>query len=190
MLRPQRPIADAVSAHCLAKLTLQHWLKLAFGLLILLYFLTASQWARGLGGSAERVLVIKSERILHLMRDGEPYRSYPISLGTLPGGHKQYSGDGRTPEGLYWLEYKNPTSPFYRSIRISYPNESDRQRARAMGREPGGDIMLHGQPLDSPWPDDVALLFNWTNGCIAVTNTAMEEIWDEVTVGTLIEIRP
>jgi len=152
--------------------------------------MTASQLEAAVEGQADRVLVVKSERTLYLMREGEPYRSYPVSLGSSPRGHKRFSGDARTPEGVYWLEYKNSGSPFYRSIRISYPNEEDRAHARALGLDPGGDIMIHGQPLDSEWPEEVSLMFDWTNGCIAVTNDAMEEIWSQVPVGTLIEIRP
>lgn len=139
---------------------------------------------------ADQVLVIKSERKLYLLRNGEIYRSYRISLGPKARGHKLQAGDERTPEGHYLLDYKNPDSPFYRSIRISYPNRLDRSRAAAKGVDPGGSIMIHGQPEDAPWPPEVTLLFNWTDGCIAVSNEAMDEIWTAVDEGTPIEIRP
>lgn len=188
--RQQRHKVGVKSAQCVDKLPLLHKRKPAIIALILLYCLATSQIVPASESGADRVLVIKSERKLYLLREGQPYRSYPVSLGSIPWGHKQFAGDERTPEGVYWLEYKNSSSPYYRSIRISYPNDEDRMRARAMGRDPGGDIMIHGQPLDSDWSDEVALLFNWTNGCIAVSNEAMEDIWAEVAVGTLIEIRP
>lgn len=138
----------------------------------------------------DQVLVIKSERVLYLKRDGERLRAYPIALGPVPWGHKQEAGDERTPEGHYILDFKNPNSQFHRSIRISYPNATDRARARARGVDPGGDIMIHGQPLDVDWPADTAQLFNWTDGCIALSNEHMDEVWRAVRVGTPIEIRP
>lgn len=190
LLQKQRLKVDVESTDSPVKLTLLPQSKLALGALILLYFLSMPSLGLETARGADRVLVVKSERMLYLLRDGEPYRRYPVSLGSVPQGPKQFAGDERTPEGLYWLEHKNLDSPFYRSIRISYPNAADRSHAAAQGRDPGGSIMVHGQPRDSLWPDDVALLFNWTDGCIAVSNRAMEEIWTEVAVGTLIEIRP
>ena len=98
--------------------------------------------------------------------------------------------DERTPEGMYLLDYKKHPSAYYKAIRISYPNRSDVERARRAGVHPGSAIMIHGQPDNAPWPPEIAQRFNWTNGCIAVTNAEMDEIWDAVEVGTLIEIRP
>lgn len=143
------------------------------------------------GGQAfnrvDTVLVVKSERMLYLKSEGEILRRYPVSLGPVPWGHKQQEGDERTPEGRYILDYKNSESRFYKSIRVSYPNLRDRLRAQELGVSPGGNIMIHGQPEGAK---EDAQLFNWTNGCIAVSNQHMDEIWQLVTVGTPIEIMP
>lgn len=139
---------------------------------------------------ADQVLVVKSERTLYLKREGRLLGSYRVALGPVPWGHKQREGDERTPEGSYILDFKNAESRYYKSIRISYPNYHDRARARERGVEPGGDIMIHGQPLETEWEPETAQLFNWTNGCIAVSNEAMDEIWRAVPVGTPIEILP
>ncbi|PLW82847.1 hypothetical protein CWI75_08990 [Kineobactrum sediminis] len=128
--------------------------------------------------------------MLYLQRNGEPLRSYPVALGPVPRGHKMQQGDERTPEGHYVLDFKNASSRFYKSIRISYPSPRDRLRASELGVDPGGDIMIHGQPDLSRQSLAGVQLFNWTNGCIAVTNEQMDEIWELVPLGTPIEIRP
>ncbi len=138
---------------------------------------------------ADLVLVKKSERTLYLMRDGNPLRSFRVALGPQPRGRKEYEGDQRTPEGRYLLDFKKADSFFYKAIRISYPNAYDVANAYASGRAPGGNIMIHGFPAKGETPD-VAQLFNWTNGCIAVTNAEMDEIWESVDAGTPIEIQP
>lgn len=138
----------------------------------------------------EKVLVIKSERELHLISNDERVRSYRVSLGREPRGHKLSAGDNRTPEGHYILDWRNPGSDFYRSIHISYPNEKDRYLAESWGLEPGGNIMIHGLPNEA---DEWSFAFkglDWTDGCIAVSNEAMDEIWARVKTGTPIEIRP
>ncbi|MDX9873708.1 MAG: L,D-transpeptidase family protein [Spongiibacteraceae bacterium] len=139
---------------------------------------------------ADLVVVEKSQRRLYLLRDGEPIRSYRVALGPRPWGHKQHAGDDRTPEGWYILDLKKADSEFYRAIRISYPNLMDRVRAEQAGLDPGGAIMIHGQPANSEQPPELAQLFNWTSGCIAVTNEEMDEIWAAVDVGTPIHIKP
>lgn len=139
---------------------------------------------------AEMVLVKKSEGKLFLISNGKPFREFRIALGPKPRGPKQIYGDERTPEGEYTLDRKNSASAFYKSIRISYPNEFDRERAEKMGADPGGSIMIHGQPKQKKWPEELAQTFNWTNGCIAVTDGQMDEIWDSVEVGTPIRIQP
>ena len=139
---------------------------------------------------ADLVVVDKSTMRLYLMRQGKPFREYAIALGAHPRGHKQQQGDERTPEGRYILDYKNSHSRFYKSIHISYPNARDRARARARGVNPGGDIMIHGQKNGLQWLGPVTQLFNWTDGCIAVSNRAMDEIWAAVPVGTPILIKP
>lgn len=139
---------------------------------------------------ADAVLVIKSERRLYLLKGEEPYASYRVTFGANPKGHKQEQGDERTPEGHYILGYKNTGSRFYKSIHISYPNAEDRARAHERGVDPGGDIMIHGQTNGWEWAAPVAQLFSWTDGCIALTNSDMDKVWQAIDPGTPIEIRP
>jgi len=134
--------------------------------------------------TADRVLVDKGDRQLHLMRGGEVWKSYTIGLGFAPDGHKQREGDGRTPEGDYILDWRNPNSSFYLSIHISYPDSGDKTRARTNGVSPGGEIFIHGEQGLYRRKRD------WTLGCIAVTNEAMDEIWATVPNGTPITIKP
>ena len=134
--------------------------------------------------TADQVVINKGERQLLLMRRGEVWRSYPIGLGFAPEGHKQREGDGRTPEGDYILDWRNPESKFHLSIHISYPDTKDKARAKANRVSPGGDIFIHGYPAYTGEMRD------WTLGCIAVTDEAMDEIWATVPNGTPITIRP
>lgn len=136
------------------------------------------------------VLVRKSERQLYLLDGEDVVRSYRISLGDNPEGHKLYEGDERTPEGEYVLDWRNHQSDFYKSIHISYPSPRDRELAEAWGLDPGGSIMIHGLPNEA---GDMAFAYvglDWTDGCIAVTNEAMDEIWQLVSNGTPIRILP
>lgn len=139
---------------------------------------------------ADFVLVRKSESKLLLFNSGKVFREYRAIFGANPVGHKQQEGDERTPEGKYVLDYKKEDSAFYKAIHISYPNAEDVKRARARGVSPGGQIMIHGQRNGLGWLSFVSQRFNWTNGCIAVTNQEMEEIWQAVDAGTPIEIVP
>lgn len=139
---------------------------------------------------ADLVIVRKGERTLQLLRDGQVFKSYRIALGRDPAGPKRKEGDGRTPEGVYTLDWRNPKSSFYRSIHVSYPRPDDLAHADRWGVSPGGLIMLHGLPngvdaaqLGHPYVD-------WTNGCIAVTNEEIDEIWRHVEDGTTIIIYP
>ena len=141
---------------------------------------------------ADQVVVEKSKRRLKLLRNGEVLREYRVTLGERPRGHKVRQGDERTPEGNYFLDWRNPNSRFYKSIHISYPNKWDRRFARLRGYDPGGMIMIHGQPNDIRSKKFVEryLSRDWTNGCIAVRNHEMDEIWRLVRYGTPIEILP
>ena len=140
--------------------------------------------------TVDSVLVVKSESRLYLMREGKELASFKVAFGSKPYGHKQQQGDERTPEGRYVLDYKNPNSKYYKSIHISYPNAQDRQNARKRGVNPGGDIMIHGQPNGYGGFSTIVQVFNWTNGCIALSNPDMDVVWDAVKPGTPIEIRP
>ena len=139
---------------------------------------------------ADQVLVDKSERAMYLMRGGHTFKKYKIALGGNPIGHKQQQGDQRTPEGWYTLDYKKADSAFYKAIHISYPNRKDKARARKKRVKPGGFIMIHGQKNGLGWAAYVTQQFDWTEGCIAVTNAEMDEIWKAIDPGTKIYIYP
>lgn len=139
---------------------------------------------------ADMVLVIKSESKLYLKRNGNILRTFHVALGENPKGHKQQQGDERTPEGRYILDLKKDDSAYYKAIRISYPNKTDRARARQLGVNPGGSIMIHGQKNGFGHLARITQRYNWTDGCMAVTDEEMDEIWRAVDVGTPIEIRP
>lgn len=141
--------------------------------------------------AVDRVVVEKGRRMMFLMRAGEVVRTYRIALGRDPLGPKRRKGDGRTPEGRYMVDWRNPQSRFHRSLHISYPNAADRARASRAGGDPGGDIMIHGLPngrASAVGADHVK--WDWTEGCIAVTNREIDEIWRLVDDHTPIDIRP
>jgi murein L,D-transpeptidase YafK len=139
---------------------------------------------------ADSVLVVKSERKLYLLKAGEILREFDVSLGLVPKGHKQREGDYKTPEGRYFLDARNPSSDYFLSIKVSYPNNVDRARAIAAGVDPGGQIMIHGQP-NVPKRDERSYQgWDWTDGCIAVSNSDMVDIWLMTRESIPIEIRP
>jgi murein L,D-transpeptidase YafK len=138
---------------------------------------------------ADRVVVRKAERELLLMHRGRIERSYHIALGPNPVGQKEREGDLRTPEGSYRLKH-NPRSDYFRSIKVSYPNEADLQRARAHHWDPGGAIMIHGRPNVLKHEREYYEKHDWTDGCIAVSNADMAEIWRLAPDGTPIDILP
>ena len=139
---------------------------------------------------ADRVLVVKKDRTLQLLKQGKVIKSYKVALGGNPVGPKTRQGDHKTPEGVYVLDSRNAHSQFHKSIHISYPNTHDLAAARARGVSPGGDIFVHGLPNGYGWVGPSHRLKDWTDGCIAVTNEEIEEIWNIVPNGTPIEIRP
>ena len=138
----------------------------------------------------DKVLVLKSERRLQLISRGEPLKTYRISLGKQPKGTKEREGDSKTPEGLYWLDWRKVSDRFILAMHISYPNISDAARARREGVSPGGMIMIHGTPINDDYPEGYFHTLDWTDGCIAMRNNDMREVWEMVKDGTLIEIRP
>ena len=140
--------------------------------------------------TADRVVVYKGERKMLLMRGDSILRSYKISLGLNPVGHKERAGDFRTPEGRYRLTRRNPRSDFFLSIQVSYPNDQDVRRARQNGWQPGGSIMIHGLPNDPRHTPDYYASQDWTDGCIAVTNADMVEIWMMTSDNVRIDIQP
>ncbi len=139
---------------------------------------------------ADRIVVLKSERTLHLYRDGEVMRSFDIALGLAPEGPKREAGDFRTPEGQYFIEWKNAESDYFMALKVSYPNERDRALAAAEGVDPGGMIMIHGDPNNGRYLAMRSQGMDWTDGCIAVSNSDMVDIWLMTSEGMPIEIRP
>jgi len=138
----------------------------------------------------DRILVKKSARKMYLYKDGRVVRTYSVSLGKHPKGPKVQEGDARTPEGSYLIDWRNPNSRFFKSIHISYPNDEYRKRAEALGVSPGGEIMIHGLPNDVGPLVYAARGKDWTEGCIAVDNEAMDELWQIVDDQTPIDILP
>ena len=139
---------------------------------------------------ADSILVVKSERKLYLLKAGRILRSFNISLGLVPTGPKRREGDFRTPEGSYRLEARNADSDYFLSIKISYPNAQDVARAHAQGIDPGGQIMIHGLPNEPKYDLRRYQGSDWTDGCIAVSNSDMVDIWLMTRESTPIEIRP
>ncbi len=157
--------------------------------------LTAGFFALGAAGQAsaftqkprlvtDHVVISKKNRVMELMAGTKTLKRYRVNLGFTPGGHKTRYGDGRTPEGRYWINRRNPRSEFHLSLGISYPNAQDIVRAKAMGVDPGGDIFIHGGPNAR----STRRKGDWTAGCIAVSDAEMEEIWTLVPTGVPVTI--
>ena len=138
----------------------------------------------------DSIRVEKAAHRLSLFQRGRVTRSYLIALGQQPVGDKVRRGDMRTPEGRFTIEARNPQSKYHRALRISYPDAAHRERARKLGVSPGGDIMIHGLPPRQAWVGPAHRDFDWTEGCIALTNEEIEELWSAVPVGTPIHILP
>ena len=141
-----------------------------------------------LTGTVDRIVIDKSDRVLIAYQDGRPVRRYPMSLGFAPEGDKVRQGDGRTPEGIFRIDRRNAQSRFHLSLGLDYPQPDDITRARAGGYDPGGDIFIHGQPRGLSGLQRIAT--DWTEGCIAINNHAMDELWAVTPIGTEVEIRP
>lgn len=141
-----------------------------------------------LSEQVDRIVIDKSDRQMQVFADGRLLKTYPIALGFAPDGAKERQGDGRTPEGLYSIDRRNPQSRYHLSLGLDYPRAEDRARAAAGGYSPGGDIFIHGQP--NSVPPGMMIAGDWTAGCIAVTDAEIQELWDHVPIGTQVEIRP
>jgi murein L,D-transpeptidase YafK len=139
---------------------------------------------------ADRIVVHKKSRMMELMHAGQVLQTYRIALGGDPVGPKTRQGDHRTPEGVYVIDSRNSQSQFHRSLHISYPNAEDKLRSRKLGAHTGGDIFIHGLPNGYGWLGAAHRARDWTDGCIAVTDQEIEEIWRSVDNGTPVEIRP
>ncbi len=139
-------------------------------------------------GQIDRILIEKSDRRMTLFQGAVPVRIYQISLGFAPDGDKVMEGDGRTPEGMFRIDRRNDQSAFHLSLGINYPRPMDRARASTDGVDPGRDIFIHGQPNRRQDPEPITL--DWTNGCVALSNAEIEELWSVTPIGTPVEIRP
>lgn len=139
---------------------------------------------------ADKILIVKSAHTLTLMSGDQVLHVYKVSLGRDPIGPKMRKGDHRTPEGEYTIDAKKEHSRFYRALHISYPGPADQQRARADGFDPGGDVEIHGVENGLGWIGGLQRRVDWTDGCIALTDSEMDEIWDAVKVGTRVGIKP
>jgi murein L,D-transpeptidase YafK len=141
------------------------------------------------GGKADRIVIVKSKHSMVLMANGKPLKSYHVALGKSDGA-KERQGDHKTPEGEYVIDQKNAQSRFHLALHVSYPNAADRKRAHDAGVDPGGAIMIHGVEKQFAWLGPLQHDIDWTDGCIAVTNREMDEVWQLVPVGTPVEIKP
>lgn len=142
------------------------------------------------GPAVTSIVVNKGPRRMYLMHHEKILKEYEFGLGFAPVGDKKVRGDGKTPEGTYLIDRRNPNSSFHLSVGISYPNSQDIAEAKAMGKNPGGDIFIHGQPnLREDRKKARKRGRDWTAGCIAVTNREIEEIYSMVNTGTLITLR-
>lgn len=161
-------------------------------IILFLIFFCANSVIASEQQKAAKIIVYKANRKMELLdNNSKILKTYKIALGANPKGHKAEEGDKKTPEGLYKISEKNSNSSFHLSLRISYPNEQDIAKASRQGVSAGGNIMIHGLRNGMGWLGSIHLLYDtWTNGCIAVTNREIEEIWDLVKEGTPIYIRP
>ena len=150
----------------------------------------AMELARAANSPVDRIIVEKSKRTMTLLKQDKAVKTYKIALGRDPVGPKVMQGDKKTPEEIYFVDYKIRNSVYHRALHLSYPNSDDLERAKSLKVPPGGSIMIHGINRDHLWMGDVQYLFNWTNGCIALTNDEIEEVWDLVSTWTPVEIRP
>ena len=139
---------------------------------------------------ADKIVVEKSKRTMTLFAGSKVLKTYKVALGTVPLGPKRTEGDHKTPEGNYTIDAKNPHSQFHLALHISYPSPEDQKRAHDLGAQPGGAIMIHGLPRAFAYLGALHRQSDWTDGCVAVTNAEIEEIWKLVPLGTKVEIRP
>lgn len=150
--------------------------------------------AAGAGDAApqkvDSILILKKDHVMELLAGGKVIRTYKVALGRGGLEPKEREGDARTPEGHYTIDSRNSASRFYKALHISYPDAEDRKRAAKLGVLPGGAIMIHGLPNGMAWLGSVHRTYDWTAGCVAVTDTEMDEIWNLVPVGTRVEILP
>jgi murein L,D-transpeptidase YafK len=162
----------------------------AFLALATLLWAAETKSAGGPREVANDIVIVKSERKMTLLSHGKVLHTYQVSLSTVPVGAKERNGDHKVPEGDYRIDYKNPASQFHLALHVSYLNEADSAHAKRLGVDPGGEIEIHGLAKQYAWMGSLHRKYDWTNGCIAVTNAEIEEIYPLVPVGTKVEIKP
>ena len=155
-----------------------------------MYVYPASRIAAQSTTNVDRIVIEKSKRTLTLMSGSEALKTYKVALGGQPVGAKDRQGDHKTPEGIYSVDAKKANSQFYKALHISYPNQTDREHAGKLGVSPGGDVEIHGLGTKWGWIGAKHRVTDWTDGCIAVTNEEIDEIYPQIKVGTPVEIRP
>jgi murein L,D-transpeptidase YafK len=160
---------------------------LFFGLTVY-YFYPESSFPENV--TIDKIVILKSSRQLKAFSHGKLIKKYKISIGGNPIGQKEFEGDKKTPEGIYFIDEKNPKSGYHRNLGISYPNQADIRRAKKFGEKTGSDIKIHGIRNGFGFIGKFHRLCDWTLGCIAVTNSEIEELYDHSTIGTIIEIKP
>jgi murein L,D-transpeptidase YafK len=165
---------------CIASLFAFAWMSVA----------GASRVAAQARRKVDRIVIEKKQRTLTLMDGARILKTYKVALGGQPVGAKDRLGDHKTPEGIYSVDAKNPNSQFYKALHISYPNQADRVNAWKLGVNPGGDVEIHGLGAKWGWIGAKHRLTDWTDGCIALTNEEIDEIYPLIKVGTPVEIRP
>jgi murein L,D-transpeptidase YafK len=166
----------------------RHWRKRAlfFGLLVCAGILFAAPRPK----HPDKILIEKSKRTLTLLNNGEVLKTYKVALGSQPIGPKDRQGDHKTPEGLYYVDRKVPNSTFYKALHLTYPSPADRAHAKKLGLSPGGDVEIHGLGAKFGFIGAAHRLHDWTDGCIALTNQEIDEIYPQIEPGTPVEIKP
>jgi murein L,D-transpeptidase YafK len=169
--------------------TASRWIVLC---VLLLVGLDGQNLARAtsLSPTADTILIVKHERKLYLLRDNSPLRSYRIALGLSPTGAKEREWDFRTPEGSYVIDFRQPHSHYFKALHISYPSAADLRRASALHRPVGGNIFIHGEPNQPTKPVSYYQTRDWTNGCIALSDEDLQDLWDLTAGQTRVEIVP
>lgn len=158
--------------------------------IVILIFCLFSMVRASTDSPVDLVRVLKSAHKLQIVSKGKVTQEFNIALGGNPIGHKMREGDGKTPEGIYSLDFKKSDSAFHKALHISYPNANDIASAKARGVNPGGQIMIHGQKNGLGWLSFVSQQFDWTNGCVALSNSDMDALWTAIRKGTKVEILP
>jgi murein L,D-transpeptidase YafK len=157
---------------------------------LLIFMIAALRCVAATTAQADKIVIVKSVRTMTLLSRSKVLKTYKVALGGVPAGPKHVEGDHKTPEGDYVIDAKNSHSQFHLSLHISYPSAADQERARSLGLRPGGAIMIHGLARPFAYLGPLHRQTDWTDGCVAVTNAEIEEIWKLVPVGTRVEIRP